>query len=421
MKERSLTLLLALGALALFYLMFVSDDAVRASGRATRPTSAERGPDGYNAALRWLERSGVRVESLRERYTRALTPGRGRAARGNMLLVTLPAELDWRTDELAALDRWLRAGNTLLIAAALSDQPEWAFGRGAANRSVLQDLTGIEFEPVELREQRLHPAKRPAARQPPAPRMPRATTPGMLAVPQRLSATPAAPHPWFAGVQSIVALSDFPRAAWTARVPFDGFMLQLARDRATGEGVMWSRLIGSGRIVVSAYGSPLTNRAIAEGDNARWLANLVAASVAPGGALIFDDLHQGISATYDGGKFFSDRRLWITIGVLLLVWLTWVLGATRLRTPRFGVAAPRNIDLVRAAGELLARRLTPQAAALRMIDSALPNWQKLDTDPRVPLSDLQRLRDIWQAARSGKRVPLIQLHNLILSIHRQTR
>ena len=64
MKERTLTALLALGALALFYLMFVSD-GIGPARREIHPTSIERGPEGYYALAQWLQRSGMRTASLR--------------------------------------------------------------------------------------------------------------------------------------------------------------------------------------------------------------------------------------------------------------------------------------------------------------------------------------------------------------------
>lgn len=421
MRERTLTALLALGALLLFYLMFISD-GIGPATRQARPTTVERGPDGYYALLQWLQRSGVRAASLRERYGNLLKPDAGFAASGNLLIVTLPAPQPLRTEELAALDRWLRAGNSMLVMAALCDQPEWHFGGAVSGSNVVLDLTGLQLETVEQREQRLHPRK---PSDPDAQRLGLdaldAAAFKMLAKPLQLDAEPVAPHPLFDGVRNIVAFSDYKRSSWSARLPYDGFVLELARDRASGEGVLWTRLLGQGRIWISAYGSPLTNRAIASGDNARWIANLVAQSLGPAGQVIFDDMHQGITATYDGRKFYSDRRLWISVLALLLLWFGWVLGATRLRTPRLSIAAPRSADLLRAGGVLLSRRVPPSAAALRMIELALPPQRMQDAEASVAATDLERLRSLQELARGGGRVPLVELHNLLLRIDGQLR
>ena len=72
MKERAFTLLCALGALLLFIGMFVQrEGGLRSTTDLARPTTAERRGNGYSAAMGWLDRAGIRVISLRERFERA--------------------------------------------------------------------------------------------------------------------------------------------------------------------------------------------------------------------------------------------------------------------------------------------------------------------------------------------------------------
>ena len=61
----------------------------------------------------------------------------------------------FHSDELSALDRWVRRGNTLLINAALLDQPDWAARRSAGAVVEIESLTAIEFETRKGRESRL--------------------------------------------------------------------------------------------------------------------------------------------------------------------------------------------------------------------------------------------------------------------------
>src|SRR2546427_7001803 len=91
-----------------------------------------------------------------------------------------------------------------------------------------------------------------------------------------------------------------------------------------------------------------------------------------GGAVLFDDEHQGLAAAYDPAKFYNDPRLYGTIGVLAAVWLVWGLGGTRLRLPAMRVPAPREAELVRATGGVLARVLRPPAPARRMFEHFFP-------------------------------------------------
>jgi hypothetical protein len=155
---------LALGALAAFYGLWLRPaPSLDPDADAARPTSAERRGNGYAALFEWLEKSGVQVRSWRERYT-ALADA-DIPPRGNLLVLTLPGVELFRNDEFAALDRWVRRGNTLLINAALLDQPGWAAGRESGVVTEVESLTSIEFETREVREARLDdtPARRTRA------------------------------------------------------------------------------------------------------------------------------------------------------------------------------------------------------------------------------------------------------------------
>src|SRR5256885_7986782 len=141
-------------------------------------------------------------------------------------------------------------------------------------------------------------------------------------------------------VSRALAWSDSPPQAWTVRLPRDGFVLVLAHQSETGEGVLWMRPAGSGTLIVSGFGSLFSNRALAGADNARLLANIVGASVRSRGALLFDDEHQGLAAAYDPAKFYNDPRLYGTIGVLAAVWLPWGPGGARPRPAAARTPAP---------------------------------------------------------------------------------
>jgi hypothetical protein len=431
MRERLLTLGCALGALVLFVTMFLNGRQV-AGRRAALPTTVERGGNGLSGALTWLGGEGVRALSLRERFD-VLRKRRDLPAAGNLLVVSLPVTTPFSGPELRALDDWLRAGNTLLVLAAIADKPDWA--RGGVFWTDLEDLTGLTYEPVRVRG---------AAGAAPAPKgedvvamISAASRP--FATPERTTLIPDRPHPYLDGVAQATAWSDypwrvFPWQVWAVKVPRDGFVLSLARQRETGEGVLWTRPNAAGTVIVSGFASLFSNRALGLPGNARLLANIVAASLGPRGAVLFDDEHQGLSVAYDAAQFYRDPRLYRTLGVLLLMWLVWVLGGTRLRLPQPRTSAPREAQLVRATGTFLARVLKPAAAARRMFGhferrllaahygTRMPAgalWELLEQQPRIARADLERLRDWYARAYAGERVPLRRLHNLIVRIERQ--
>jgi hypothetical protein len=130
MRERLITLACALGAIVLFMAMFMQREVTfDPSNDIPRPTSAERRGNGYHAAMTWLEAEGIRAASLRQRFDE-LPELEDVPPTGNLLIVTLPATGGFRTEEFRPLDAWVRAGNTLLVLAALSDNPDWAFALG---------------------------------------------------------------------------------------------------------------------------------------------------------------------------------------------------------------------------------------------------------------------------------------------------
>jgi hypothetical protein len=416
-RERLITLVCALGALALFVTMFLRQDTHGLLGKdAPRPTTEERGPNGYHAAMEWLNAEHVRVVSLRDRYDKLAR--KPLTSAGNVLVVTLPATADFKTEEFRPLDRWVRDGNTLLVLAALSDLPDWAMFVSSITSSDLNLLTGLDFETVQRRDRRLGRTE---------PKNSNSSGPVQWADAVRAMQTPSVgtlipnrDHAYFRGVREVRALSDYQPQAWTVRVPYEGFVLALARQRETGEGVFWIRPLGKGRIVVSGLGTVFTNRALGLADNARLLSNIVATDLGPGGTVMFDDVHQGLGAGYDSVKFYRDPRLHVTIGIVALLWLAWVLGGTRLQVPVSRSPAPREVELVRATGGFLARVLTPRAAARRMFELFLRRWpwEVLERQSRVAGADLAQLRQ-WYSELGYSRVPLIRLHNLIVRIDRQ--
>jgi hypothetical protein len=391
MKERLVTLVLALGALALFVVMFLrSDGAFDRAGASPRPTSTERRESGHFAAGAWLRSEGLRAQSWREGFDRLSDPEAVASPTENLLIVTLPGTVAFGSGEILPLQHWVRAGNTLLLLAALSDSPEWAHDPPALTAADIRLLTGLELGPL-----RGQPA-------------------GATLVPNRR-------HAYFEGVDTAVALGAGGSSAWRMSVPYDGFALALAHDRRTGEDVLWARPLGKGQVIVSAYGSLFTNQAVSRADNARLFANLVAANVGPRGAVLFDDVHQGLGAAYDPKKFYSDPRLYQTVAILALLWLLWVFGSTRLRPAETHVAVPSETELTHASANLLARVLRPAAAARALVEHVFgkPPWHALERHPRVARSDLERLKTWYSRANAGKRVPLVRLQNLLVRIERQ--
>jgi Domain of unknown function (DUF4350) len=450
MRERAITLLLALAALLAFYALWLRPlPSMDEGADAARPTTGERRGNGYAGLYEWLQRSGIAVSSWRERYT-ALADA-SIPPRGNLMILTLPGMDTFRNDEFAALDKWVRRGNTLFINAALLDQPGWAVGRESGVVSEVESLTSIEFESKRAREARLddtplaqrvreadaRDAKkdkdkdknqddeqdddldeiRPFSRD--------------LSIPKTIELSATGPHALLAGVHKLSLETDYEVHEWSLRMPYDNFLLTLARGQ-NGEGALFEQRLGKGRVLLAAGGTLFTNRALGDDDNAQLMSNIVGATVAPGGSVLFDDLRQGLSASYDPARFYRDSRLYKTLFILLGLWLVWVVGGTRLRAPAFVAHDPSEAELVRRAGGLIARTVPSWNAALALFDRFFAavaraagergeQWQWLERHAAILPQELDQLKTWYADAHAMRKVPLVSLQNLLDQLERRLK
>jgi Domain of unknown function (DUF4350) len=441
-KDRLITLALALGALAAFYTVLVPKPGLPQE-RVTRPLSTEAGPNGYLGLQRWLESERVPVVSLRERYgaLATLVPG---VATGNLLITTAPHVYPLRNSEVEPLQSWIEAGNTLVVLAGLSDTPEWSMGAGLDVRFVdhMKDMTGLSFTQIEDKTAQPTPQQTPTEQTPEqtpeqTQQQPNTTRDTLLAVtrltePVRTESSPNGEHPLLEGVDSLLAVSEFRSARWQASSD-RSVVLELASDHASGVPALWLLPYGDGQIVFSAYGSIFTNKVLRERDNARLLANVVRWSLGENGRVIIDDAHQGLVSFYDPDKFYGDSRLHRTLLWLLALWLVFVLGPRRLRGTTRGWNPLDVTSFVRATGGFMARVLRPAAAGERLfanffneIRSRLgltpdgaPLWEWLAGHAVIAATDLNRLQELHRRVAAHRRIDVAELHNLIARLRAQ--
>jgi hypothetical protein len=442
MRERGITFLLALAALAAFYGLWLGPSpSLDPDADIARPTSAERRGNGYAGLFEWLQRSGVEVRSFRERYTKL--PELDAPSGGNLMVLSLPAVEVFRSEEFSALDEWVRRGNTLLINAALLDQPGWAARRSSGAVVEIESLTSIEFETRKAREARLdntplsqrvreadaRDAQRKEGDDEELDESSDASGSDLLDVPEKIVLTATGPHALLKDVKTLELETDYPAAEWSLRIPYDNFVLTLARG-ADGEGALFEQQVGAGRVLLSAGGTLFTNRALGNADNAQLFANIVSTRVAPEGVVLFDDLRQGLSANYDPARFYRDPRLFKTMLIMFGLWLVWVLGSTRLRAPAIVAHDPSEAELVRRAGGLIARAVKPHHTALKLFDQFFARvarnarrggqttergdlWQWLERHAAIRPQELDRLKTWYADAHAERKLPLVPLQNLL--------
>lgn len=422
MSERLHTLLLALAALGVLWLVFVPKPQFQAD-EFGRPLTTETRADGLAAAVRWLRAEGVPVESLRTRYRGLAHPSR--PATGNVLVTHVPHRMPVRASERRPLDEWLRRGNTLVVMVTLNDTPAWSANSQLVESPVqaLEELSGLEVEVVDAPPGPAGAAAEGAVEAAPS-------TPSNLRydVPLRITMRPLLEHPLVAGVREVVAESDYPTSVWQA-VRNDAVQLALADARLEaqrGQG-LWLVPRGAGRVIVVGAGSPFTNRALGEADNALLFERLVVGSLGPGGVVLFDDAHQGASSLYTPSAFASDWRLYASVAILVALWLAWALGVQRLGVPPRAPGRPGEDVLVRGAAGHFARRGGTRGAARRMLAHFHARfgdardgeaWARLHARRPEAGPQIEAARALEARVLAGKNVDVRRLRRTLLELER---
>jgi cbb3-type cytochrome oxidase subunit 3 len=419
-KERLVTLALAICALALFWILLVPKPRPAAAA-APRPLTTGADGEGYFAAARWLTAAGVPTLALHKRYAQLRDVTISAQPTGNLLITTMPYGVVLNPEEYSALDGWIGAGNTVLILAGLDDTPVWS---ALSTNFVpeLQRIAGIEFKPVQApTADSLTKAKAGLVS---------VLTPGGGAI----ELHPSGRIGLLEGIRHLATLSPLPSQQWQAKALDELPVLELARRMDSADPVLWVRNSGNGAIIVSAYASLFNNQLIGSMDNARLLSNIVAWSLQPGGRVIFDDAHQGAMDEYDAGKFFADPRLHRTLLWLLALWLVWVLASQPLRAAAGHSADLDEGALLRMTARFFAGALRPGASAQWMLDeffdrlrgrhglasSNAPPWDWLAAHAGVPGGLLVELRDLYARNQGGRRVSLVRLQQILSQLSGQT-
>ncbi len=412
MKERLLTLGLAVGALLLFYALFVPKPAAE-SAVAARPLSTETGAVGYQGLWLWLAQEHIGTIALHERFDK-LPSGKVDGI-GNILFTTLPHKLPVRPAEAEQLDAWIERGNTLLVAAALDDTPEWTVGDGSVLKAVGR-LTRLNFEVID-------PEKG-------ADKRGLGEAFAALANAKVITVEPRGGHPLMDGVQSIKVTSDLPASRWRAKPMDAAGVLEIAQVAGSGDGAIWLRRQGSGQVIVVAVAGLFSNRALENSDNAKLFANIVSRRLGAGGRVIFDDVHQGAVGYYDAKAFFGDPRLHRTLAWLIASWFVFVLGLQNLRD---AAQRSRAIDVTTFLGtssEFLAATLTPATAGERLLsnffnsvrarlglpENGAPLWDWLASQAYVSPEEVAELQLFNHRVHRGGSFDLIGLQNLLVRL-----
>jgi hypothetical protein len=225
------------------------------------------------------------------------------------------------------------------------------------------------------------------------------------------------------------AYSDEPSQLWRA-TPLDPtrLYLRLADERSSGLDGIWQTPHELGQIILVGSGSLLTNHIVADTDAARFLGNIVRYNLSGNGAMIFDDMHQGLSVLYDAEAFYGDSRLHYTLWFLIAGWFVYLLGSSnRFAPPPPSRDGPRQAAFLNAVGGFIARRTGRCEAGVALLDEWFdeirrarelpdgegPPWAALEATPTLGRRLYDDLRRDHARLKSGRAVDLVRLHNAL--------
>jgi len=423
MKDRIVALLGGLAALYVFVVVFIHPPG---SGEveSSNATTEDRGSLGYKSLYTWLSQSNIPVYRLRKRYN-ALDQTKDVAKTGNLLIVTLPQVTRVRDNELGSLHEWVHRGNNLLLMMALSDFRPRAQGYAnyfAHNRFLRGfgfSLYGSAFGNEEDLKKFVNESKKDNKKN--------------LEKDKVVSLVPVGTSDIAHGVKQVYATTPglFSPSYKLASTPFNRASLRLLQKKEKKETAIWEIRDGHSRVWISQFAYLFSNKDLAHEDNARLIANIINASLEPGGKVIFDDMHQGLTELYDEGAFFHDSRLHNTAWFIFAFWVLYVIGHTNRISPIERRPAPaRAADFVIATANLFARRLNSIASA-RLLYSQFfdwirlryglptngqPIWQILEHTERIDKVDLDLLKKNYLKVESNRKVNLTRLANRMQKI-----
>jgi hypothetical protein len=232
-------------------------------------------------------------------------------------------------------------------------------------------------------------------------------------------------HPINERVIQLATKGEGPASEWLLKSTGSEAVLVLARRTDTDRPAIWLWPRGAGTVLVSAWASPFANGQFGKADKARWVSQLVGWALAPGGAVVFDDMHQGASVYYDPDAFFGDPRLKHVLLWLVGLWFAWVFGVRVLRAAPPARPPLDDTAMLRVTGGFLAHVLKPADAArelfrhffnrlrrrLSLPENGEPLWDWLAAQARVEESALRALRAQYEHAATGRRINLVTLRN----------
>ncbi len=430
MKERLITLLTALAALALVVFLLTPPQP-NAQKPVSLPTTEDRGADGLKGLFTWLQREQLTVVSFRKRYTE-LSQNPTQPERGNVMIISLPAPGEIMKPEWSALAKWLDKGNSLIILGAVYHHPAWS---GSENcfcdaKAFLERFAWTLDEGSNTNKVNESTENKAKTFQESIAAV-QAQVKNQLPQTSRLQSLST--HPLLQGVKTLDAQTSpaLLKQHWTlVSNDADNLALRLLGAGDNSAIAAWQMKAGGGQIMLLLTPDVFSNTYLNHADNARFLSNLLRQSLTPKGRLLFDDYHFGLSDLYDPEHFFKDERLHQTLGFLGLLWLFYVIGYTKrlapVRTPAVKLSASGFIDVMAGffarrlnqhlLAEALVKYLLTDICKHRHLQDEAETWRWLEQHSRITGEQIKQLKQ----TQNQSRLSLQRLTNTITYIRTVT-
>lgn len=390
--------------------------------KLSQPLSNDTGKQGLLGLNRWLQQANIPTISLRKRYQKLFDDKRLSKA-GNLLIISLPQRVPARGYEGRTLQRWLKNANSVLLLVANGDRPEWSLVSQNQDINSILGLFDVSFEPPPKTEHQDQDSGDERQE---------------FGDPKNLRLIPIGSHPLLTEISSIeVNYNTNLDKKWKlVKNREDLVILNLAIDSENDAHALWEFRRDTSHIYISRFADLFGNVSLGQGDNARLIANIIGLSLGPEGAVIFDDMHMGLSDLYDPQAFYHDPRLHRTLGFILAFWLLYILGFNNRFGPVQNAVTRRCMSsFVRATGGLFARRVHKNEIARKLIGhfhneiraifslpkTGKPVWELLQNRPKVDAKILSQFREIQNKVETGAKIDLLRLTCIIYFLRKTIR
>ncbi len=386
------------------------------------PTTLDIQKDGLAGLKQWLDHESVETVSYRHNFNE-LTDLELSSKTGNLLVTTMPFKGFTTSDELRALTKWVESGNTVLILAAINEIHNWSMNtKPRSLHANIRDITGGRIVPIKKGKGFLYTNREAIG-------------------PETLAFHPNVINALTNDVGRLAGITDQPARLHTLSIDVQshGGYSVLAWIEVDSSGqettypVMWSITREHGHILLSTSSSLLSNRAIGIADNRKFVQNLLHEHVAKNGTVLLDDYHQGVRDIYDVDAFWKDKRLYASMGFLVLLWFLYIIGTSpRIAPVREHKQLARQEDFVKSVGGFFARKLSKNSIGRLIISTWLKEietkyayssedvWMTVRSLARDTAA-LEKLQTMYEKLELGYAVDLTELNNLILQVRESTR